>query len=112
MVPMIKLRDIHPMHFDACHDGVGTLYCRSLMEGFKNKNFFIHSDEMPAGVSIGVHPHEGSYEEVYYLLSGKGILTFDGVEYEMQAGDVSLCTDGHSHGFLATENSVLLVVGG
>ena len=64
---------------------------------------------MAAGVSIGVHEHK-NIEEIYYLVFGKGILTYDGVEYEMTPGDVSLCNIGHSYGFLATEDSVLIVV--
>ena len=40
---------------------------------------------MKAGVSIGVHKHIAS-EEIYYLISGSGILTYDDVEYEMQPG--------------------------
>ena len=35
----------------------------------------------------------------------------DGVEYEMEPGDISLCGYGHSHGLLAVEDSVLIVVG-
>ena len=69
----------------------------------------MHSDFMAAGVSIGEHLHEGN-EEIYYLSSGKGILYFDGKEFEMNPGDISLCTPGHSHGFKALEDSVLIVV--
>ncbi len=106
-----KLRDIIPCAYAGCHDGEGTLLCRSLLDGLDSRKFpFMHSDEMPAGVSIGVHTHTDN-EEIYYLQSGKGVLTFDGKEYEMAAGDISLCTVGHSHGFRATENCILIVVG-
>lgn len=105
-----RLREIIPAPFADCHDGEGTLLCRSLLDGLGSRKFpFMHSDEMPAGVSIGVHSHTEN-EEIYYLQSGKGILTFDGKEYEMNAGDISLCADGHSHGFRATENCILIVV--
>ena len=32
-------------------------------------------------------------------------------DYEMTAGDISLCGIGHSHGFLATTDCQLIVVG-
>ena len=104
-------KDIESMHFDKCHGGVGVVRCKSLLDGCGSKKFrFMHCDDMKAGVSIGVHEHLNT-EEIYYLVAGKGILTYDGVEYEMLPGDVSLCNMGHSHGFLATEDSVLIVVG-
>ena len=37
--------------------------------------------------------------------------TLDGKEYEMLPGDISLCNVGRFHGFLATEDSILIVVG-
>ena len=103
--------EIEWMQFEECHEGQGTLNCKSLLDGWDSTKFnFMHRDEIKAGVSIGVHTHTDS-EEIYYLASGKGILTYDGVEYEMAEGDISLCTVGHSHGFLATEDSILIVVG-
>ncbi len=106
-----KNKDIVPGAFEKCHDGEGVLMCKSLLDGFGSESLrFMHSDYMAAGVSIGVHEHN-TYEEAYYLSSGKGILTFDGKEFEMKAGDISLCKVGHSHGFLATDDCILIVVG-
>ena len=106
-----KSSEIFPAEFEKCHDGNGTLLCHSLLDGLGGTAFaFMHSDTMPAGVSIGVHTHDCN-EEIYYLLSGKGVLTFDSEQIEMAAGDISLCTIGHSHGFEATENCILIVVG-
>ena len=105
-----KQRDILPMQLGNCHNGEGVLLCRSMLDGLESEKIpFMHVDEMPAGVSIGEHAHTGN-EEVYYLQSGKGILTYDGKQYEMNAGDISLCKIGHSHGFMATDNCYLVVV--
>lgn len=110
MKPIRKENEMNFFPFEKCHDGVGVVDCKSLLDGCDPAKFcYMHHDVMKAGVSIGVHLH-ASNEEIYYLVSGKGILTYDGVEYEMNAGDVSLCNIGHSHGFLATEDSVLIVV--
>lgn len=103
--------EVQPLSFSRCHDGEGTLICRSLLDDLGSVKFcLMHSDDIPAGVSIGEHRHDDN-EEIYYLQSGKGVLIFDGIEYEMLPGDTSLCGVGHSHGFLATEDCVLIVVG-
>lgn len=108
---MRKANEIEKRDFVKCHDGEGTLFCKSLLVGFEPSKFaFMHYDEIPAGVSIGEHPHT-NHEEVYFLLSGTGTLIFDGEEYEMNPGDVSLCNLGHSHGFIAKSDCVMVVVG-
>ena len=106
-----KKSEIPAQDFAECHDGEGTLICRSLLDGLGSSRFpFMHADEIPAGVSIGNHLHSDN-EEIYYLVSGRGILTYDGEEYEMMPGDVSLCLPGHSHGFTALCDCSLIVVG-
>jgi len=110
MTEIRKCKDIIPNFFENCHDGEGTLLSKSLLNGLDSVQFrLMHHDEIPAGVSIGVHYHH--HEEIYYLLSGKGILTYDENEYEMKAGDISLCKPGHCHGFRAIDNSTMIVVG-
>ena len=106
-----KAKDIIPAAYSKCHEGEGTLMCKNLLSGFDKEILsFMHSDDMPAGVSIGLHTHTDN-EEVYYLVSGRGILTYDDRTYEMKAGDISLCSKGHSHAFEAVDNCVLIVVG-
>lgn len=105
-----KSKDIIPQPFETCHDGEGTLLCKSLLGGFESESFlYMHSDDMPAGVSIGLHTHN-HFEELYYLVKGKGMLTYDNTEYEMKTGDISLCKIGHSHAFRAIDDCVLIVV--
>ncbi len=105
-----RSKDVTMRVTEKCHGGEGALLCKNLLVGFESSDLrLMHNDFIPAGVSICVHDHLLN-EEVYYLLSGKGTLTFDGKTYEMKAGDVSLCARGHSHGFLAEEDSVLIVV--
>ena len=84
--------------FSNCHDGVGDVACKSLIEGLDSTKFrFIHYDEIKAGASIGEHEHTDT-EEAYFLLSGKGVLIFDNEKYEMAPGDiVQLSFDGLSY---------------
>ncbi len=111
MKAIVKKNEIPRQDFARCHDGEGTLGCRSLLDAYGQTDFrFMHHDDIPAGVSIGVHPHQDS-EEIYYLVSGTGILTYDGEDYPMEPGDISLCQRGHSHGFKALTDAVLIVVG-
>lgn len=48
------------------------------------------------GSSIGYHEHRGEFE-VYYILEGVARVTDDGEEYDLAAGDMMLCADGHGH---------------
>lgn len=111
-MPALKRKDeINCIALDRCHDGEGVVLCQSLLDGLDSVKFpFMHCDQIAPGVSIGCHTHTND-EEIYYLISGTGILTYDEVEYEMHAGDISLCNIGHSHGFLAKSDCVLVVVG-
>ena len=64
------------------------------------------------GASIGYHEHVGN-EEVITVLSGSGRLTDDGEEFDLQAGDVTICREHHHHGIENTselEELVLMAV--
>ena len=105
-----KSQDVPHQIREKCHGGEGTLQCLNLLDGVESTGLHLmHHDFLPAGVSVGKHAHLRN-EEVYYLLSGRGILTYDEQTYEMNAGDISLCTRGHSHAYVALEDSVMIVV--
>ena len=55
---------------------------------------------LPKGASIGYHVHEGE-SEIFYFLSGKGIVNDNGTEYEVCAGDV-LVTNNCGHAVVNT----------
>ena len=48
------------------------------------------------GSSIGYHPHKGELE-VYYILSGKALVSDNGEEHVLDAGDSILTKNGSSH---------------
>lgn len=52
---------------------------------------------MPAGTSIGEHLHDDT-EEIYFVLSGTGVMTLDGEEREVRAGDAVLTQPLARHG--------------
>jgi mannose-6-phosphate isomerase-like protein (cupin superfamily) len=52
---------------------------------------------MPVGTSIGEHLHDDT-EEIYFVLSGTGVMTLDGEEREVRAGDAVLTQPLARHG--------------
>lgn len=48
------------------------------------------------GSSIGEHTHKGDFEN-YYILSGKALVTDNGEEHILEAGDSIYCPNGGSH---------------
>ena len=48
------------------------------------------------GSSIGAHTHQGDFE-VYYILSGKALVTDNGKEHILEAGDAIHTPNGSSH---------------
>lgn len=106
-----KSEDMTIANLEKCHDGEGTVYCKSLLDGFDKSKFdFMHYNNISAGTSVGEHVHTHN-DAIYFLLSGSGFLKYDGKEYEMSSGDISICYMGHSHGFTATSDSIMIVVG-
>ena len=54
-------------------------------------------NHLPAGAGVPfVHSHKQN-EEIYGILSGKGFITIDGEQIELQAGDwIRIAPDGNS----------------
>ncbi len=59
------------------------------------------------GDSIGKHPHHGE-KEIYYFLSGSGKAHDDEKVCDIEAGDVMVTPDGHSHSIENTGNEDLI----
>ncbi len=91
--------DTQRLPLSKCHDGVGDLQWTEVLnysaDREKRLNFF-HDDILKPGVSIGIHRHEDD-EEYYYIISGKGIMTLDGEEFEVGPGDITAVYPGGCH---------------
>lgn len=61
------------------------------------------------GSAIGYHAHRD--DEIYYVISGKGEYTLDGVKHDVGPGDALLVRDGSSHGLkqVGAEDLVILI---
>ncbi len=79
--------------FKAVHEGLGELGVRlfNFDGAAAPANFMIY--DIPPGASEGVHLHNlsdpalGPYEEYYYIVEGTGVMTIDGEEFPVTAGD-------------------------
>src|SRR4051812_13441734 len=61
------------------------------------------------GSAIGYHLQ--TEDEIYYVLSGRGMMTVDGKAFEVAEGDAVLTRPGSSHGLkqVGTEDLVILI---
>ena len=59
-------------------------------------NLVLSSTELKAGQSTRGHKHEGQ-EEVYYFVSGAGLMELDDNKFAVTSGDVVLIEDGVFH---------------
>jgi mannose-6-phosphate isomerase-like protein (cupin superfamily) len=94
------------------HGGVGMVLAsraRRLGEGV-NCNF-IDCVVVPPGATIGVHTHESDNEELYIMLSGRGIMMIENQEHDVSEGDVIVNPPGGTHGLRnCGETDIRLVV--
>ena len=96
-----KVSDMKTVTYDQCHDGLGALLCRHVLQNGDSEVGiqYMHDDTIPPGVSIGEHPHTRQ-EEIYFLVEGAGTMILDGVHHPIAPGDVSLVQRGHTHGLI------------
>lgn len=66
---------------------------------------FAHAKLEP-GSSVGYHVHHGE-SETFYILSGKGLYSDNGMEREVGAGDVTFTPDGEGHSLENIGNDIL-----
>jgi len=61
------------------------------------------------GCRVGYHLHEGDIES-YYIISGKGVYTCEGVKNEVGSGDMAYCGNGERHDLINTGDDDLVVM--
>ena len=80
--------------------GKGDIQAINILENsqneFNDKGRLFTKTTVKPGDSIGWHQHVGD-SEVYYILSGRGLVNDNGTEVEVGAGDMVLTRDGECH---------------
>lgn len=76
------------------------------MEQFQGKGRLFAHNKIKSNSSIGLHQHNGDFE-VFYILSGEGIVDDNGAKAPVKKGDVILTGNGESHSLENTGSSDL-----
>ncbi len=97
---------------ERCHGGNGAIHWLGVLDGNDpggKRVHFIHDDVLPPNSSIGVHKHTGD-QEYYYIVSGCGVMTLDGKEHSVTAGDITVVFPGGTHGLANRSDEDLRVI--
>lgn len=83
---------------DGLKDGKGYVTVINFFQpdDFLGKGRLYGKSIIKPGNSIGYHTHEGD-QEAYFILKGKALYNYNGIETVLEPGDLSICRDGESH---------------
>ena len=91
------------------HKGGGQTVGYSFFRNAKDLKLVFRKRALKPGSAIGYH--EQHEDEIYYVLSGRGIMKLDGKEVEVGPGTAVLTRPGSSHSIkqVGTEDLVILI---
>jgi mannose-6-phosphate isomerase-like protein (cupin superfamily) len=91
------------------HNGGGQTIGYSFFAKTPNLKLVFRKRAFKPGSAIGYHLQRE--DEIYYVLSGRGMMTIDGKEFEVGPGDAVLTRPGSSHGLkqIGKEDLVILI---
>ena len=84
----------------APHNGPGRSTGYSFFDKVASFKYVFRKRVLHPGAAIGYHLQKE--DEVYYILSGTGIMQMNGKEFPVQPGDAILTLPGSSHGLKQT----------
>jgi mannose-6-phosphate isomerase-like protein (cupin superfamily) len=91
------------------HNGGGQTVGYSFFDKTPGLTLVFRKRALKPGSAIGYH--EQKEDEIYYVLSGRGVMTADGKTFDVGPGTAILTRPGSSHGIkqTGTEDLVLLI---
>jgi mannose-6-phosphate isomerase-like protein (cupin superfamily) len=91
------------------HNGGGQTIGYSFFSKTPNLGLVFRKRAFKPGSAIGYHLQRE--DEIYYVLSGRGMMTIDGKEFEVGPGDAVLTRPGSSHGLkqIGKDDLVILI---
>jgi len=103
-----KGRDMEREFRERMREGSGTVEITHIFkkEELRGKVRLLARLRLPKGSSIGYHVHEGE-EEVFYILSGRGVVTEGQVVSPVEPGDAVLTGGGGGHSIENREQTPL-----
>jgi mannose-6-phosphate isomerase-like protein (cupin superfamily) len=92
------------------HEGSGSTTAYPFFRDAAGFDVVFRKRALHPGASIGDHVNEK--DEIYYVLSGRGLLQLEGEEREVGPGDAVLTRNGHRHALrqLGDQDLVIFVV--
>lgn len=95
---MIIHHHTHPLSSGQKSGGKGEAQVLTVIDAsvFQGQNQMFARVTLQPGCSIGYHQHSGN-SEVYYILSGSGSYSDNGILRPVTAGDSTFCPDGEWH---------------
>jgi mannose-6-phosphate isomerase-like protein (cupin superfamily) len=91
------------------HDGGGQTVGYSFFDKTPGMKFIFRKRALHPGAGVGLH--EQHEDEVYYVISGKGVMTVDGTKVDMTPGTAVLTRPGSSHSLkqMGADDLVVLI---
>ena len=90
------------------HNGGGQTVGYSFFDKTPNMHFVFRKRALKPGSGIGYH--EQHEDEVYYVLSGRGVMTLDDKPVDVGPGTAILTRPGSSHGLKQAGSEDLVVL--
>ena len=90
------------------HDGGGQTIGYSFFDKTPGMKFVFRKRALHPGAGVG--HHEQHEDEVYYVLSGRGVMTVDGTAVDMTPGTALLTRPGSTHSLKQVGSDDLVVL--
>ena len=90
------------------HDGGGQTIGYSFFSAVPKLSLVFRKRILRPGSGIGYH--EQTEDEIYYFLSGRGVMTLDGTNVNVGPGTAVLTRTGSSHGLKSIGSEDLVII--
>lgn len=90
------------------HKGGGETVGYSFFGDVPKLSLVLRKRALKPGSAIGYHRQ--AEDEIYYVLSGRGLMTLDGKEHEVGPGTAILTRTGSSHGLKQVGSDDLVII--
>ena len=90
------------------HEGGGQTVGFSFFKSAPQLSLIFRKRALKPGSAIGYH--EQKEDEIYYVLSGRGVMTLNGKSFDVGPGTAILTRPGSSHGLKQAGNEDLVIL--